>query len=128
MAKVDLLKMVTTMKMLEEDWGNLPLLVGFSVQRTGDDTLPGHYDNEQQVWVVNGGDGMRPIVEAAGNLCELATKTFAEPERDDVETMVFLEASTKTELSPERDDAPQSPMMTLLDMVTKTKAQQERDD
>lgn len=106
----------------------LPLLVGFSVRRTGEDTLPGHYDAEQQVWVVDGGHGVRPIIEAAGDLCELATKTFAAPERDDIESMAFLEATTKTEARPERDDVPRSSMMALLDMVTKTKAQQERDD
>jgi len=49
--------MEANMKMLDEGQGNLPLLVGFSVQRTGDDTLPGHYDAEQQVWVVDGGHG-----------------------------------------------------------------------
>ena len=116
------------MTMLDENQGQLPLLVGFSVRRTGDDTLPWHYDAEQQVWVVDGGHGVRPIIEAAGDLCELATKTFAEPERDDVESMAFLEATTKTEARPERDDVPRSSMMALLDMVTKTKAQQERDD
>jgi hypothetical protein len=120
--------MEANMKMLDEGQGDLPLLVGFSVQRTGDDTLPGHYDAEQQVWVVENGYGVKPIIEAAGDLCELATKTFAAPERDDVESMVLLEATTKTEARPERDDVPRPSMMVLLDMVTKTKAQQERDD
>lgn len=108
--------------------GQLPLLVRFSVLRTGDDALPGRYDTEQQVWVVNGCDGVTPIVNAAGDLAELATKTLAAPERDDVESMAFLEATTKTEAKPERDDVSEPSLMALLHLVTKTKAQQERDD
>ena len=116
------------MNILDEDQGQQPLLVGLSVLRTGDDTLPGRYDVEQQVWVVDGSHGVKPIIEAAGYLCELATKTFAEPERDDVESMAFLEATTKTEARPERDDVTEPSLMALLQLVTKTKAQQERDD
>lgn len=95
------------MSMLDENQGQTPLLVGFSVRRTGDDTLPGHYDAKLQVWVVDGGHGVKPIIEAAGDLCELATKTFARPERDDVagpSLMTMLELVTKTKAEPERDD------------------------
>lgn len=95
------------MNMLDEDQGQQPLLVGLSVLRTGDDTLPGRYDVEQQVWVVDDSHGVRPIIEAARDLSELSTKTEARPERDDV-----AEPS----------------LMALLQLVTKTKVQQERDD
>ena len=113
---------------IDEDQGQLPLLVGLSVLRTGDDTLPGHYDAEQEVWVIDGYDGLKPIVEVAESLAELATKTRAEPERDDPDSLAFLELSTKTEARPERDDAADNSLMALLEFVTKTKVQQERDD
>lgn len=85
----------------------LPLLVNFSVLRTGGDSLPGYYDSNNQVWVVEGDHGVKPIIEAAGDLAEL---------------------STKTEMRPERDDVTEPLLMALLQLVTKTKAQQERDD
>lgn len=116
------------MSKLNADEGQLPLLVGFSVLRIGDDTLPGHYDSAQDVWVIDEHDGAKPIVEVAENLAELATKTFAEPERDDPDSMAFLEASTKTEARPERDDVTGPSLMALIELVTKTKAMLERDD
>ncbi len=61
----------------------LPLLAGLSVARTGEDTLPGHYDSEQGVWVVDGCNGLKPIIEMAANIAELITKTQAQNERDD---------------------------------------------
>ncbi len=90
--------------------GQLPLLVGYSVLRTGDDTFPGRYDADQQVWVVDGDDDdddVKPFVKAAKDLAELATKTEAKPERDDLA---------------------EPTLMALLQLVTKTLAQQERDD
>jgi len=114
--------------MNNEDQEQVPLLVGFSVPRTGEDTLPGHYDTQQQVWVVDGENGVTPLVEATGDLAELVTKTFAKPERDDAASGTALEIVTKTEAKPEKDDVPRSSLTALLDLVTKTKAQMERDD
>ena len=116
------------MNLEDESKELLPLLVGFSVRRTGDDTLPGHYDTEQQVWVVNGSQGVRPIIETAGDLCELVTKTSTVPERDDVGSTSILEATTKTEARPERDDVAERSFVGLLELATKTKVQLERDD
>lgn len=116
------------MNIHDADEGQLPLLVRFSVLRTADDALPGRYDTEQQVWVVNGCDGVKPIVKVAGDLAELVTKTYARPERDDVESKAFLETTTKTEARPERDDATEPTLMALLQLATKTKVRQERDD
>lgn len=116
------------MDMRDTDEGQLPLLVRFSVLRTGGDALPGRYDAKQQVWVVNSCDGVKPIVKIAGDLAELATKTYARPERDDVESMALLETTTKTEARPKRDDVTEPTLMALLQLITKTKAQQERDD
>lgn len=110
------------------DKAQLPLLVGFSVPRTGEDTLPGRYDAGQQVWVVDRSSCAKPIVEVAGDLAEMVTKTFAAPEKDDVQSMALLEASTKTETVPERDDVAGPSLMALLELATKTKAEPERDD
>lgn len=112
----------------DKDKAQLPLLVECSIPRTGEDVLPGHYDTEQQVWVVDRCQGSKPIVEITGDLAEMATKTFAAPERDDVESLTLLEAATKTETVPERDDVAGPSLTELLQLVTKTKAQQERDD
>ena len=101
---------------------HLPLLIGFSVERTGEDNLPGHYDAQQDVWVLDGQDGMKPIIEIAKNLAELESKTFAERERDDPGTMLYLESSTKTENARERDDSA-IPMMDLHLLFTNTEIQ-----
>jgi hypothetical protein len=110
----------------------VPLLVKLSVARTGEDRLPGRYDDSQQVWVVDHGHGANPIVNASDELVELRTKTLSAPERDDTDAL--LELSTKNEARPERDrqdrdDRPGSfSLLGMLELVTKTKAQAERDD
>lgn len=101
---------------------HLPLLIGFSVGRTGEDHLPGYYDEEQGVWVLDGRDGVKPIIEIAKNIAELESKTFVERERDDPDTMLYLESSTKTENRPERDDSAM-PMMDLHLLFTNTEIQ-----
>jgi len=106
----------------------LPLLVELSVERTGEDTLPGHYDEDQDVWVVDGPDGLNPIIEMAENMMGLITNTAVKQERDDSSAMLNLEWSTKTEAKPERDDFVGTPMMALLQLFTKTKTHNERDD
>lgn len=113
--------------MINHEQSHLPLLIGFSVARTGEDNLPGHYDAEQDVWVLDGRDGMKPIVEIAANIAELELRTSVEKERDDPGTILYLESSTKTDVKAERDDAA-IPMMDLLQLFTKTKVQSERDD
>lgn len=95
------------MSMLSEKLAELPLLVGLSIPRIGDDVLPGRYDSNQQVWVTDEQDSCKPIIEAAGGLAEL---------------------STKTEVKPERDDVSGTSLMALLQLVTKTLTQFERDD
>jgi len=110
------------------DKKKLPLLVGLSVERTGEDTLPGHYDAEQDVWVVGCPEGLKPIIEMAENIAELCTKTDVVRERDDTGSTLNLEWSTKTEARPERDDAVGTPMMALLQLSTKTRTHNERDD
>ena len=113
--------------MMNHERSNLPLLIGFSVARTGEDNLPGHYDTQQDVWVLDCHDGIKPIIEIAANISELESKTSVARERDDPGTILYLESSTKTDVKAERDDAA-IPMMDLLQLFTKTKVQSERDD
>jgi hypothetical protein len=107
---------------------HLPLLMNLAVTRTGEDTLPGRYDRMQDVWVIEDENGFKPIIEVAESLAELNTKTFVEREQDDPGAMAYLEASTKTEARPERDDFVHTSMLDVLQLLTKTKVQTERDD
>ncbi|MBC7907123.1 MAG: hypothetical protein H7Y60_10300 [Rhodospirillaceae bacterium] len=101
------------------------MLVGLAVERTGDDTIPGHYDAERQVWVVDGPQGSEPIVLTARDSAELVTKTKVQQEQDDPGAMAFLEGSTKTFTQQERDD---QGISALLELATKTETRRERDD
>ena len=104
----------------------VPLLVGMAVERTGDDVIPGRYDHERQVWVVDGPDGREePIVLTARDSAELVTKTKVQHEQDDPGAMAFLEGSTKTFNQQERDD---QAIGALLELATKTETRRERDD
>ena len=116
------------MNTLNKDEGQIPLLVGLSVLRTGDDTLPGHYDIEQKVWMIDEGNGPKPIVEVAGRLAELSTMTEVKSERADPSPMAFLEAITITKAKAEGHDVSGCSLMYLLQLVTKTSIRQERDD
>lgn len=103
----------------------VPLLVALAVERTGDDTIPGCYDPERQVWVVEGPEGCEPIVLTARDSAELVTKTKVQQEQDDPGAMTFLDGSTKTSTRPERDD---QRITALLELATKTETHRERDD
>lgn len=106
--------------------GNVPLLVGLAVERSGDDDgIPGRYDSERQVWVVDGPNGAQPIVTTARDCAELVTKTKVHQEQDDPGALAFLEGSTKTFTQQEKDD---TAMAALLEMATKTETRRERDD
>lgn len=106
----------------------IPLLVGLSIERTGEDTLPGHYDAKQDVWVIEDNNKLKPIIKIASDILELSTKTATMREQDDPGNMLALETSTKTCAQIERDDFVGSPMIGLLQLFTKTKVQNERDD
>lgn len=83
-----------------------PLLTKFAIRRTGENTLPGHYDPDRQVWVVDTANGLKPLVECDQFNClaELMTKTDAVPEKDDISLSGLLELMTKTMKEAERDD------------------------
>lgn len=80
--------------------GVTPLLVRGAVQRTGDTRIPGNYSASRHVWLLDG----EPIVSSTSSLPELATKTGALPERDDISPRFLLEMQTKTRAELERDD------------------------
>lgn len=102
-----------------------PLLVGLAVRRTGDCIIPGRYDSEKRVWVVDGPEGCEPIVLTAHKSAELVTKTKVRQEQDDPSNIVFLDGATKTAAPLERDDVG---IGSLLELATKTETRRERDD
>lgn len=81
--------------------------------RTGEDSIPGSYSPELQMWVIDALDGEVPII-ADGALNELMTKTKVNAEQDD-------EASCT-----ERDDRCNANH--ILELITKTNVELERDN
>lgn len=98
------------------------LLVQGSVERTGDDSIPGFYCVNRHVWVLDD----QPIVSRCNGLADLNTKTEPVAERDDAFPMSLLELQTKTKAQIESDDQEYS--MDLLGLATKTDSVTERDD
>lgn len=123
---------------------NSPYLARFAIPRTGDDCLPGAYSLELKMWVTGSGDQAVPVI-ADGALNELMTKTNVNTEQDD-DTFWQVELLTKTFQKVESDDEDPSPYRgqalpgqseklhcfrpasPLLQLVTKTEANVERDD
>jgi len=105
----------------------VPLLVRIAVPRTEGDDIPGSYSTEQDMWVVETSDGLRPIIEADSSLAELTTKTKVNSESDDHVPGPLAEVTTKTDAQAERDDQTSLAGATM-DLTTKTHAQLERDD
>lgn len=106
-----------------------PFLLRFATPRSADDEMPGRYSHDLGVWVVDGEDGVVPIIEIAdGGLVATQTKTMTQVEVDDDDPSRFgaLETSTFTRVRQEVDDEDAS--LCLPELQTKTEAQQERDD
>lgn len=119
-----------------------PFLSRFATPRTGEDSIPGFYSPELQMWAVEAPDGVVPII-ADGALNELMTKTKVNAEQDD-EACWQVELLTKTYQRVESDDDDPSPYRgqsadsgsprrfdssnRLLQLFTKTDATTERDD
>jgi hypothetical protein len=106
-----------------------PFLLRFASPRTSDTEMPGRYSAELDVWVVDGEDGERPIIELpAGSLVMTQTKTMQQVESDDDDPMRFgsMETGTYTRVHQEADDEDAS--LCLPEITTKTDVQQERDD
>ncbi len=119
-----------------------PFLSRFATPRTGEDSIPGFYSRELQMWAVEAPDGEVPII-ADGALNELMTKTKVNAEQDD-EASWQMELLTKTYQRVESDEDDPSPYRGqsadsghlhrfdscnhMLQLVTKTDATTERDD
>lgn len=102
-----------------------PLLARYATERTGDAHIPGYYCEERMQWVIDVGNGCRPIIDADCDLAELKTKTEVRQEADDESKPALLEITTKTKVEQEADDQiPQA----LLEVTTKTHAQVESED
>ncbi|WP_038013033.1 hypothetical protein, partial [Terasakiella pusilla] len=105
-----------------------PFLFQFAVNREGSTEMPGHYDSSRNVWVVNDNGTSTPLIEKAENVAELATKTKAQVEGEDMPFTITNELRTKTEAQRKRDDEAQSIYSSLLMLITKTCSAPERDD
>ena len=128
---------------LEKSLGKSPYLSRFATPRTGEDSTPGSYSSELNMWVVDSPDGVVPII-SQGSLGELMTKTNANTEQDD-DSFWQVELLTKTFQKVESDDEDPSPYRgrgsanesdlscfesknNLLQLLTKTDSTTERDD
>ncbi|WP_228533131.1 hypothetical protein [Pseudomonas sp. UFMG81] len=117
-----------------------PYLSRFATPRTGEDSIPGYYSSELNMWAIDSSAGVVPII-TDGVLNELMTKTKVNAEQDD-EACWQIELLTKTYQKVESDDDDPSPYRGqssselrnfdtsnhLLQLVTKTDANTERDD
>ncbi|MFG1228623.1 hypothetical protein [Xanthobacter wiegelii] len=106
-----------------------PFLLRFATPRSDDAVMPGRYSPELGVWVVDGDQGERPIVEVAcRSLIGTQTKTAQHVEADDDDPTRFgeMETGTFTEVKQEADDRDAS--LCLPELTTKTDVAQERDD
>lgn len=81
-----------------------PFLAGFATKRSGEKTMPGRYDVDRSVWVLDEIDGPVPMVEKARDLADLVTKTKVDQEKDDPGIVALLDLVTKTDARKERDD------------------------
>lgn len=104
-----------------------PLLIRHLVKRRGQDTLPGGYSTSTHVWMVDGANGLEPLVQNDGTVLELLTKTRADNREQDDDSL--MAAITKTMAQIESDDDQfQFYSSGLLELVTKTDSISERDD
>lgn len=116
-----------------------PLLFRAAMPRVSSPEIPGLYDSELKVWVVEVCGDKKPIVDACdGDIMEITTKTRVRQEADDEAvsdrdlttqecySRGIAELVTKTEVQQESDD--QIDALGLAEMVTNTAIVQERDD
>ena len=106
-----------------------PLLARFAASRHGDPTIPGHFDPEWDVWVVEGPEGVTPIIRVRNDLADTTTHTPVRVEQDDTDVGAVQLAGTTTfkKVNAEGDDTDIS-CAGLLEVTTKTMAQVEGDD
>ena len=106
-----------------------PFLTQMATQREGASApLPGAYSPEHSVWMVDAGQGARPIVEVRRDLGETATftKVLAEQDDTDIALAASGDTATTTRVQAEADDSDIT--AATLDIATKTYAQVESED
>lgn len=103
-----------------------PFLTRHAVERIAGEEIPGQYCATRRMWVVDVRGEAHPLIDVAGGLAELLTKTKVEVETDDTEDAAMLGLVTKTDVSTERDDDTQW-ASSLLALITKTEVKTEED-
>jgi hypothetical protein len=105
-----------------------PYLATVAVRRRGTvGELPGRYCAHLDVWVIDGESGPTPIVWS-GKAESAAPLTKVKGERDEFYGSAILELATKTHAQMERDDLDPRTIAMLLELITKTETVRERDD
>lgn len=105
--------------------GVRPFLTQHAVDRIAGDEIPGRYCATRRMWVVEIDGQAHALIDIAGGLAELVTKTKVEVETDDTEIST-LGLLTKTDVSTERDDDNRLGSA-LLSLLTKTEVKTEQD-
>lgn len=108
------------------DSATKPFLTRHAVERIAGEDIPGQYCAKRRMWMVDLGDEMHPLIDVAGSLAELQTKTKVEVETDDTTDIATLPFVTKTDVSNERDDDTQW-ASSCLALLTKTEVRTEED-
>lgn len=80
-----------------------PLLMRQARDRTSHPPLPGGYDEDARMWLINRPDGPKPAATIGTDAVEILTKTRVRQEADD-EEFSLLEIVTKTDIQQEADD------------------------
>lgn len=104
-----------------------PFLASRAEPRIGHAEIPGRYCPVREVWVVDTPEGDAPLIEAHHAIAEISTKTKVELEVDDTTALCLLEMATKTFAQVESEDVSMGGVG-LLEITTKTSAQPETDD
>jgi hypothetical protein len=100
-----------------------PLILDFSIERTGEYTPVFKYDDLLSLNIVNSDKGKIPFIDIENNEILLITQTKIMGEVDD-DNICLLELETKTRVMQESDDDSND----LLQLSTKTFVKQESDD
>ena len=104
-----------------------PLILSFATKRelTQSSGVSGFYSEKDDMWF--DAESMMPAIDSLGfNSAELNTKTNVDIERDD-ESSYVLEMMTKTKVNEESDDT-DSRSCILSGLLTKTDVAEEKDD
>ena len=116
----------------------LPLLFRAATPRSAGPEIPGNYDTNLNVWVVNAGGVSQPIITIGdGALLCIRTVTKIAAETDDEDAQIeysaqqLLELQTKSATKTESDDeraCSSTSLRSIAELETKTRFNSESDD